>query len=716
MTLTADDLVAKARDQRQRKRYEEALVSAIAAVRMDPESADGWWQVALNRLSLGDPENALEALEQVTSLAPDFVPGWAKYGETAQATGATADACDAFREVLEREEDHVIALNGLTKIYQARNESSEKDLEIQLLSKLDELDEIESHQLNRLGTLHYEKSHFLEAIKYWNRDAKNNDSPSSLFNLGLAYNSAEVTQDADAIDHWRLVLERKPDFERAQERIDAVLPRLLELARAARECGDTILPESQWYGSYLNPYQLLNSQTLEHWSPDEPLDVKTVQRQKKRMLQELELEDGVLDWLPGLRLDKSRALAVCEDLNDERIADFHLSVFRNPNLHAFLTRGCHEHFLVDEQESPLEIMQQFEYEPDFHEWLSHRFAKQFDLVFSTAIHNKALPIAEALLDGRRWVSPQYMDKCFELSRRCVDRMLIPLRDIVPTASSEQPSVSEFKALLEKGALLNILNLLPTQFRDLQSEAASIIRGLAIECFNSHGNADDSLSMLQLTKGFNFKSAELNHRLEEDFAQIDKLIQEERKHTFTLSTKGGIWMISKHGVLKTPHFISPGEISAVRWGVVHERDQSGLIVDQLIAIKGTGDKEIIFKMRERRAAHQETDTEYEVRYKRMLTAIFNYIMPTLCSKICEELSAGGQVGVGPCVLTKSGVSFKTRGIIFSKDHFVPWPSVCCMPDNGDLIVFNEHDVRSRISMSMRDVYNVTMIQFIKKSLS
>ena len=61
MPLTADELVQKSKVQRERRRYEEALISSIAAAESDHDNAGAWWQVALNRLSLSSFFTRLDA-------------------------------------------------------------------------------------------------------------------------------------------------------------------------------------------------------------------------------------------------------------------------------------------------------------------------------------------------------------------------------------------------------------------------------------------------------------------------------------------------------------------------------------------------------------------------------------------------------------------------------------------------------------------------------
>jgi len=46
-------------DPAQKGQHEEALASALAATKANLDSGNGWWQVALFRLALGDSRNAV---------------------------------------------------------------------------------------------------------------------------------------------------------------------------------------------------------------------------------------------------------------------------------------------------------------------------------------------------------------------------------------------------------------------------------------------------------------------------------------------------------------------------------------------------------------------------------------------------------------------------------------------------------------------------------
>ena len=470
MNLTTDELIDKAQDQYNRERYSEALISAETVIEIDAESVNGWWFSGLSHLALGNHDNAIESLEIVVDLAPHFAEGWVKYAVVLQFEEFEEEAQAAFERAIEEDSGHIGALTALAKIYSDNNDRESDEKELFVLSQLDKIEGLTSNQLNRIGGIHYQYNRFFEAIKYWRRNVQFFSGPASLFNLGLAFNHPEVSQDADAIDLWRLTLKRHPDFDRAAEKIDRLLPRLLELKDNASKKHKTLLKQNQWYRFYINPFELINIQDDSYTSVNE-IKIKTIQKLKKKLLREIELEEGRIIWLDGLKIDKSTAIGVCDSLNDDSLKEYNWKVFCDKPLLNFLTKGEHSHFTVNEDESPLELLEYLEnVDNGFQEWLTKPFIKQFDLVLCAAIEQKDLSVLEVLLDGRRWIEPSATNDCFEGARNRVDSLLEKLRKAEKQSEEKKPTIKEISILLTEGSLLQMLNLFPTFFWDLQDEA------------------------------------------------------------------------------------------------------------------------------------------------------------------------------------------------------------------------------------------------------
>jgi hypothetical protein len=357
-------------------------------------------------------------------------------------------------------------------------------------------------------------------------DVASSGSRASRYNIGLAYNQPSISQHADAIDMWRLTLRYHPDYEPPAQRVVELLPDLIIRAKKIKEITDTVLLEDQWFQFYINPFQLINATEDLDFDDFEP---KTIQKLKKKLLQEIDLEDGVIPWIQGVILDKSKAIGLCDELNDDNLRWWHWNVFSYKPLLNFLHNGSFEHFLVYKDESPLDLIELLEEDDDFRDWISAPFAKQFDLVLSSTLEalskssiDKELHILKCLLGGRRWVSSSHEDRCFESSRRIIDKLLTPLRDVTISSENNAHSLTELSNIIENKGIANILNILPVYFNDYRNEAVSLLREIAINCFNLNYDHKLSKSILELTKLFNYKSVVLNERLKEDFQKIEEI--------------------------------------------------------------------------------------------------------------------------------------------------------------------------------------------------
>ena len=541
MPLSVRDLVDKSRDQRSRSRFDEALTSALSAVATDSKSLEAWWQVALSHVAKGDHLKAIIALNTALEIDREADGVWAQLGRSLQAVGQPKESEDAFIESLRYNRNNVSALIEMAAIYANADDKHNYEAELSVLVRLEQSSLLKPHQCARLGYLNFQINHFHEAIKYWSLAYDLSKDPSNLFNIGLAYNRVSISQDADAIDVWRLTRHEFPDYDRPDRILKDVLPRMLTLATAARAEGETLLPMEQWYDYYLNPFELLNAHCdtrLEDFSP------RALQKSKQSLLQEIVLEEGNISWLPELSLDKSRAIGLCDELNDDVQRLYHWRVFSHKPLLNFLSKGAHEHFLVDHETSPIELLGVLAQPDDgFRKWLGKYFAPQFDRVLCRAIDSKNLIVLECLLDGRRWLPRAEEDRCFANARRKVERLIQPLIDLHEESECSKPILTKVSSALESSALLLILNLLPSFFEDLQNSAVKEIRGIAINCVNVFDDNDLARQVIELCRRFHFKSADVNHQIESDVRQIEEMIAVERSHEVNKTSGADKWKIA-----------------------------------------------------------------------------------------------------------------------------------------------------------------------------
>jgi len=695
-------IIEQIRSLRQDRRFDEACELAQDLISADERDADAWWNLALAQHSLGKLDEALDSLKILIKLAPKFADGWAQYGVVLGEKNQPVQALKALSHALQIQPNHSFAARQSAHICKEQKDS---DGEIRYLQGLDAMGEANGHDLNKLGIIHWEKKHFGKAIEYYHRSAAELESCAPYFNLALVYNHDEVSQDVDAIDCLARALLIDPEYDKAKQRLAAIKPRLAKIAQDVLKEGNSGLSKEDWYKYYLNPFELLVGQNHEYGIED--YDTKTIQRLKKRLLQEIELEDGCIHYIDGLIIDKSRAIGVCEELNDESLKLHHWLVFSTDYLLGFLTRGDIRHFLSLDDYKPLDLLEELDSEwSGFREWLSKPFARQYDLVLTRALQNKRLPLVESLFDGRRWILREDEGQCFQGARRQVDQLLVPLREASDLAKGAKPTTIQINATLNHSGLSSITNLLPESFRDQQNEAVSLVRDIAIAAFNKHGDTDLSKEILTLSQKFSFKSATLTQKLAKDFKQIERLIAQERKHEAKLTQGDDKLEVTKDGVRQGATFIAVENVTSIRWGVVISGTQYQHIYEFLMVCRDNEGQETKFSWR--------SSNEIEMQQKHfsaLVNAAVNYLVPKIYEKIQARLDAGREVKIGPCSLAKNAVKFEYSGWFSSKQMTIPWSRVETDMSNGVLSVYDRENPKTRAKMEIRDTENAVILQFL-----
>ncbi|MEI8041873.1 MAG: hypothetical protein WCL11_10720 [Verrucomicrobiota bacterium] len=417
--------------------------------------------------------------------------------------------------------------------------------QIEALERLCALGLAKSTDLNALGIVCHNERDFGRALHWYRRSFLEETDKAPLFNMGLVFGDPEVSQDADAADAYRRALAIDPTYKVAQERLAVTRQKLMPLAARATAGGAALVEPREYYQFYLSPFEAFAIDDIEE--PEE-LDAKTIQRAKKRLLSEIELNDGKVGWLGDYAVDRSRALALENELLDEEKRVFHWEVFENKPLLRFLTRGEIAHFVYSDAYFPERTLKLLDEEPAFRAFLSEPFARQYSVVLGRAIERRWLPVIEVLFDGRRWVLPEHDDVCFESANRRVAELLELVSEKKRRGEARKVTLPEISETLSKDAVAEVFNLLPAPFRTQQAAVVGEIRSLAVSCYNEHNDSDLSRAILSLCKKFQFKSAELTKRVDEDFKTIERLIAEERKHETRLQFgKERSFEITKDGI-------------------------------------------------------------------------------------------------------------------------------------------------------------------------
>lgn len=691
---SAEELIEKAKVQRQRGRVEESIVSARQAINLDPEDPDAHWQLALSLLAQGADSKALQSLDRVVELAPRFAGGWACLGKTLLKVGNKPKAKACLERAIGLDAEQIDVQTHLAKLYE---EDKQPDKELEALSALEAASELTYSQAVRLGILFHNKKEYFRAIHFYKIGARGAPGAVVYFNLGLALNAPEVSQDVDAIDAWRRSLEINSEYDRPRERIGAVVPHLVKLREKVRTEGSSLLDEGQWFANYLNPLRLLN------FSAGDQPDTKAIQKARGALLREIELEDGKVEWLRGLQIDRSRAIGLCDELNDDVLVGHHRRVLENSNLCDFLHRGSLDHFLIDEEASPIEMIRAIEEDDEgFAQWLSPRFAAQFDLVLSKAIESRKLGALESLLDGRRWVVPTDEDRCFVSAHRDIDRLLEPLRKAAELSEVRKPSLKDIEALLSRDSMGQILGLMPMMFYKEQQEAANLVRGISIDAHNHHGDSSTAKDILKLANAFALRSPSLKIRISDDLKTLDEQIAAQKQDEALLTFGKKKLEITREGARFGERWIPLADVESLRWGTIVDVGQKLTFV---FAVSGSRPPDIAVEW----TAANEGQEAQRKHFEKLVNASISYLLPEIIGKLISRLESGTRIQMGSIHLTRDGIEATQSGAFFNRTTVYPWSSVSSAIANGAVVLSVANEVFG--SVDLHTTPNAVALHFL-----
>lgn len=704
MSDASKELSDKATTLRLDGKHEEALLAAKAAINLDIDSANAWWEVALSSDLLKKTDAALEAFEKTLELSDEFARGWAYYGKALRGAGRIGDAIDACEKALELDDTEQIALIQLMAIYDGDAENKSKFIEY-LITYDENYGLTHPDYINALGNHYLKEGNNHLALSCYKRILYEPDFPYGRHNAGVAY--YQLAQLLNALDFWAINLKENPDYEASAEQYGKKLLLLRDRAKSIPEQQRLLLPSSEWYENYLSPFELLEFEIDADLDNIEP---RIIQSLRKKLLQEIDLEDGKISWMSDFILDKSRAIAISDELNNPELFNFHSIVFKYKPLLDFLSKGDVTFFLSEPLDDLLAVLEQFDSNTEFSGWLTPYFSKQFDSVFKRSISKTEIYFA--LLGGRLLVNEEYLEDCFASSRQDIDNLLIPLRAEAKSAETVKPSYEKIKSLVNGAELAKKLKALPVQFNDLQNEAPKIIRSIAIDTINIYDDSEESKKLIELSKIFTFYKSSMQKKLDEDAQDIEEIITNEKKDESNLTFGELVSSIKKDGIRHGDIFIPVDKIETVKWGTTIVNENSKSIFKVSMVVTGDG-KKINLGWN----AASETDKS-KMLFDKHVKALMNYLFPSLLGRIKKRMDAGETIVIGPsniqCKLSKYGVEFKTKGWFGDKIHNVSWSKIKVNLTQGLLQVYSIDNYSDKIELPFKDTDNAFALYILATS--
>jgi tetratricopeptide (TPR) repeat protein len=697
----AKTFIERAINLRKEGRLDEALLAARKAVSLDAEDADTWWQLGLTQKDKKDTSAAVASFRKVVSLAPDFANGWYQYGYMLQLDGDLDEAIDAYEQALEHDDEHYASMRMLAFALKQKDED-DADVgrrRLALLRRLFEHDALDRDDTFDLGYLLTNEREYGEAAVVYEKFTREHSADAAYYNLALCYRG--LGRYLDALDAMAAASRNGFVSEKLDTARTGVLARLRPLQQKLLARPHPPLPKEDWFRHYVNPFTLLGVEPQE--VADNP---KSLQKARQALLREIELEEGRVDWLPGLVIDKSSAISRLVELDNPQAWRAHEQVWNDDALNDFLMRGDLRHFLAADDDEGHELLVH-ELDESLLEVIGPKFAAQFDTVLSRACERREFDVVATLLGGRRWVLSSQQDACFQSTRRMLDRLMEPLQRLRAAAEVRSVSYAEVESALNKDGLRTLIELLPVEFHETHAAVCSSLRSLSVSFYNKEADAETAKRILALGKACAAKSPALTHQYTEDEATLNKFIAEEKADEARMTFDGKPLTVTKAGVTWGDRKLAPKDITGLRWGLVQTSNQPPT-VRHTVAFQARRGADIEVSWTTSRNL-----AEQEKLWKSLLDATFAYIVDAVVADFLKSIERGETLRVGSVPVHRTGVTLTAKGWFSDKEVVVPWSNLRSTLSNGTVVLQDANNPKATANLAMEATYNAGLLHMIAK---
>ncbi len=696
-TAEVKEYTQRAARLRSERRLDESVLAARKAIELDPDDANAWWQLALSLSDKDGGEAALPSFRKVSELAPDFPGGWYELGRVHHQAARLGPAIAAYERALEEDNEYIPSMRMLAYALKGNKAEGVPARRLALLRTVFERDELDAEDTFDLAYLLGEANETAEAVKVYERYTRDHSGPAAFYNLALDYRA--LGRDADALDALEAARRSGYDTDNLKTVMAGLQKRLLALRQQVLRRPQPYLQQEDWFQHYINPFSLLNVE------PDQVADnPKALQRARQALLREIELEDGKVDWLPGLVIDKSMAIARLTELDNADAWQAHQEVFENQALNEFLMRGSLEHFLIKEDGST-DATLPYLVETEVLERIGSKFAAQFDEVLLRAAEQGDLNTVECLMGGRQWLLPEQQDAAFESTRRLLDRLCEPLKKLVAESETRPFTRIEVQKAFSHGRLGALLMYLPIEFHEAHRAAGRALRELSVTFYNREGDAAEAKAILAMGRRCAQKSPALAHQFEADEKTLDEFIAKEKSLEAHLSFKDRDVSITKAGVVYGKQQLAPADIVGARWGLTQTSARPS-IFRLTVAFQARRGEDIVISW-----LASDNLEEQKKLWGKLVDATNAFILNSVGSVFERQLDSNEYTRVGSVEVRKSGVVLTAKGWFSDKEVLVPWANLSSTLVNGSVVLRDVTNHKATADLPMESTYNAFLLHIL-----
>ncbi len=228
---------------------------------------------------------------------------------------------------------------------------------------------------------------------------------------------------------------------------------------------------------YINPYELLgiNAANLSE------LDSKTVMKEKKKLLYEIELSDKDSIKHNGIELTKSDCLKAIDDLDNRNKREFHFFIFQNKPLNDFLSKGSIIFFEQYQIESIYKLS-------EFLDFISPYFASQYDKILSENFRKQNITAVSKIISLKPITNEVFFESCYKSTYSIIRNLDCEINGIIKEVELKQSAFLKnnfygLDSVIAEKVNVDLINLLPAYFQSLRNQLAQSIRNLARDINN-----------------------------------------------------------------------------------------------------------------------------------------------------------------------------------------------------------------------------------------
>lgn len=694
------------RQYRAQKQYEEAVRTFQELIERDRGDPDAWFELGASLVDLRRHDEAVAAFREAVAIDPRRSILWDYLGYLYKVQNKAKDAMECF--------GRSVALNAKgdyawRMLADCLGKAGYIERQIAALEEVTACCPTDHAAWSSLGIAYWNKSDLPHAVEAYSEAAKHNlTDPSPLFNLGLAH--AKAGHLLDAAYAYRSAIAREPGHAKATEQLRALEPYLAELRKhiEANEATRT----SEAYDIYLNPLEIL---AYSPGSPDE-WDEAEVRKAKKRVLRELDLNDGRLHWLNNVALDRSRVLQVLDDLDSMEKREFHYHVRRDTRFLRFLTHGSLMYFAYDSRaESPL-LPWGMEDDGDFLEFIGPYFARQYDRQLTEYLTANQNVLINALSSRRLPVPADLQEDCYRTAHTQLRQCLDDIRRRSGSIADSPNAAVQLTSFLTKRIIAATLNALPPYFENLRGDIANAIRSAAVDCYNKHDNAELSRAILALARALKVPD-HISTQLKDDEAQISDIIHREQEARLDIVMGSTPLHIDHQKIVFGNKSVPIAQLSGARWGVFREYTNGiRTSCSYLVSFWGQACGQVDIEChRHRFLSFGQDEVESAARFDKVMKSCFTNVIPAVVQNAVARIEEGHPLQAGRYQFTKTGVVL-TAGVLWWKTtRQYAWHDLRFAAHEGKVILQVESNDRVRVALSMREDWNAVLLEFIAAAM-